>query len=350
VARIALLPARGAGAAAKATAAWFGEAGRVILHAMRGAASGFLAWGLIALATAAGRTSLGAIAALFLLSPLVLVPLGFEVVRGIAGELSPPGRMARLLLPIGSALAALSFWPPAGPTAGLFAMGWALVCTLAAIEGLLRLVRVGHRSVEGVCSSAGFVYLFVGSVWLVLSRRGATPFHYPALTVLLAAVHFHFTGFALPIVAAATARARRSPGGSAGPGLLFPLVAAGILLGPALLAAGNVRQSPAWKLVGALLLVAASIGLAGLLASALRLVESRPARWLLAIAALSLVPGMALVAVYAFGELSTHRVLVVSQMALFHGTINALGVSLCGLLGWALEGRQRAGRRAASRP
>ncbi len=161
-----------------------------------------------------------------------------------------------------------------------------------AIDGLWRLARDGGRSVEGVCSSAGFLYLFIGSIWLILSRRGATPFHYPPRTVLLAAVHFHFTGFALPIVAGATAHASRAREGGAARALLaFRFIVAGILVGPALLAAGNVRHSPTLKLV------------------------------------------------YALGEFSAHNWLSVPEMACFHGTINALGFALCGLLGWALARR-----------
>src|SRR5579862_6997256 len=139
---------------------------------MRSAAGGFLVWGLIALGAMVGRTSLDTIAVLFLLSPLVLVPLGFEVTRPLTAESTPPGRWARILLPAGAVLATVSFWPSAGPSAGLVASGWSLVCLLAAIDSLWRFVRGGYRSVEGVCSSAGALYLFVGSVWLILSRLG----------------------------------------------------------------------------------------------------------------------------------------------------------------------------------
>jgi hypothetical protein len=308
---------------------------------MRSAACGFLVWGLIALGAVAGRTSLDAIAALFLLSPLVLVPLGFEVTQPLPAESTPAGRWARILLPVGAVLATASFWLSAGPTAGLVASGWSFVCLLAAIDGLWRLVRGGLRSVEGVCASAGVVYLLVGSVWLILSRSGSTPFHYPRRTVLLAAVHFSFTGFVLPIVAGATAKARRTAPGPAVPALGSWLVVAGILAGPALLAAGNVKQSPTLKLVGALLLVAASFGLAGQVASVMRrrCITSRRARALVAISTLSLVLGMLLVAVYAIGDAMGHAWLTVPQMGRAHGGINALGFALCGLLGWALETR-----------
>jgi hypothetical protein len=144
------------------------------------------------------------------------------------------------------------------------------------------------------------------------------------------------------MVAGATAHASRTREGGAARALLaFRFIAAGILVGPALLAAGNVRHSPTLKLVGALLLVVSSLGLTGQLASVLRRrrIEPRAARALLAISTGSLVLGMTLVAVYALGEFSAHNWLSVPEMACFHGTINAVGFALCGLLGWALARR-----------
>jgi hypothetical protein len=48
---------------------------------------------------------------------------------------------------------------------------------------------------------------------------------------------------------------------------------------------------------------------------------------------------MLFVAVYALGEVTGRVPLSVPQMARWHGTLNALGFALCGLLGWALETR-----------
>jgi hypothetical protein len=112
---------------------------------------------------------------------ILIATLGFRIVRHQIGEYSPVGRVARALLPFGAILAAASFWPQAGRNAGVLAAGWLLVCDLAAIDGVWRLLHGGYRSAESVCSSASFLYLAVGSSWLVLSRLGIAPFHLPAI-------------------------------------------------------------------------------------------------------------------------------------------------------------------------
>lgn len=113
---------------------------------------------------------------------------------------------------------------------------------------------------------------------------------------------------------------------------------AGILCGPALLAAGNLLALPLLKLAGALLLAAASMGLVVLLVPLLPRVTPGIARVLLGVSAIALLAGMSLVAVYAVGEFTTRTWLAVPQMAYLHGTINAVGFALCGLLGWTLAG------------
>jgi hypothetical protein len=302
-------------------------------------AGGALLWCLIVIAALVGRSWLAPMEILFLLAPLVHVQLGFRVVQRQVGEYSPVGRVAHSLLPFAAILAAASFWPPPGRTAAILATGWLVVCGLAALDGLWRLLRGGYRSADSVCNSVSFLFLAVGSVWLILSRLGITPFHLPAQTVFLAVVHFHFTGFVLLIVAGATGRALRTLGpfaDSAVARTLFRFVAAGIICGPLLLAAGNILVIPLFKLVGALLLAVVSIGLAGLIAAQLPGIEPRPARVLLAVSALSLVAGMTLVGAYTVGEFTERYWLLIPQMARFHGTANALGFGLCGLLGWTL--------------
>ena len=61
---------------------------------------------------------------------------------------------------------------------------------------------------------------------------------------------------------------------------------------------------------------------------------------LLGISALSLTAGMTLVAAYAIGEFTQRDWLLIPQMTRFHGTANALGFALCGLLGWTLASNQ----------
>jgi len=280
-----------------------------------------LLWCAIASAALAGRGWLGPIEVLFLLAPLIHVPLGLRVVRRFHGEFSPLGQLAARLLPAGAIAAAASFWAHTGLAAGLLAGGWLLICLLAAAEGLLRVFRGGYRSAEGSCVSVGLFYLGVGGVWLVLSRSGATPMHFAEPIILLTAVHFHFTGFALPVIAAATGRTLRTRAPHGASACVFPYVAAGLVSGPAILAGAFVFGYPLWKLVAALFFAAICVFLAVLLLLVVPHIEPRPAQLLLCISATSLIAGMALAGVYVVGDFAQHYWLLIPRMArlLVHG-------------------------------
>ncbi len=298
-----------------------------------------LMWCAIVVGSIVRRFWLGPIEVFFLLAPLVTVPLGFRVVRRLFGEFSPLGRFVVSVLPFGAILAAASFWPPAGRVAAALAMGWLLVCGLAALDGLGRLLRGGYRSVEGLCISAGFIYLAVGGAWLVLSRSGTTPMHFAEPIILLTAVHFHFTGFALPIIAGATGhewRAHQPIADSTVQRIVLRFAATGIIGGPPIVAAGFVLESALLKLAGAVVIAVASVGLAGLLLGLLPMIRPGAAKLLLGVSAVSLVAAMILAAAYAVGEFTERYWLLIPRMAGIHGTANALGFTLCGLLGWSL--------------
>ena len=305
--------------------------------------SSLLLWCVIACLALTGRTWLGPIEVLFLLAPLVHVPLGLRVIRPLSGGFSRFGITASRLLPAGAIAAALSFWPHTGFAAGLLAGGWLFICLLLAGEGLLFLFRGGYQSFQDICISVGLCYLAVGGVWLVLSRSGATPMHFAEPIILLTAVHFHFTGFALPVIAAATGHSLATRARYTGFASLFPYVAAGIVGGPAILAGGFVFGYPLWKLVAALFLAAICVLLAALVFSIVPHIEPRAARILLCISATSLIAGMVLAGVYVIGDFTQRYWLLIPRMARLHGTANALGFAFCGLLGWALVGRETPG-------
>jgi hypothetical protein len=309
----------------------------------------FLLWCAIALAALTRHIWLGPIEVLFLLAPLVHVPLGLRVVRKLQAEFSAFGRIAILLLPIGAIAAAVSFWAHTGLSAGFLAAGWFFVCLLLVAEGLVLFFRGSYRSAEGICISVGLLYLAVGGVWLVLSRSGATPMHFAEPIILLTAVHFHFTGFALPVIAAATGRAlaNRTPHGALA--TLFPYIAAGIVSGPAILAGGFVFGYPLWKLLAALFLATICIVLAALLFSVVPRIEPRSAQILLSVSASSLIIGMVLAGAYVVGDFTQRYWLLIPRMARWHGTANALGFALCGLAGWALANGERT-RSASPQP
>ena len=309
----------------------------------------FLLWCVIAITALLGRTWLGPIEVLFLLAPLVHVPFGFRVIQNLRGEFASFGRIAVRLLPVGAVAAVVSFWPHAGVAAGLLASGWLLICMLAVIEAFVFVFQGGYRSSEGTCIAAGQLYLGVGGVWLVLSRLGVAPMHFAEPIILLTAVHFHFTGFALPVITAATARAlsTRALRGSRS-AFLFPYVVAGIVVGPAILAGGFVFESSLWKLFAALFLAFVCVLLAILLLSVVSEIKPPAAQILLSVSAASLIVGMVLAGAYVIGDFMERYSLLIPWMARLHGTTNAIGFAFCGLLGWSLAYRET--QRPASPP
>lgn len=296
--------------------------------------------------TIAGLLPLGLIELTFLLAPLVIVPLGLELVappRNITIR-EPLYRWARFPQPFGAAFAVVSFCLPPGASAALLAFGWLVVCGLMGLCGLLRLWRDRTTSVEQICFSVGLLYLPIGGAWLVASRLGMNPMGFNEPIVLLTAVHFHYSGFAAPLLVGATGRAVNPVSGMKRGILRFATW--GVIVAPALVALGFV-VSPSLKLFSSYILAASLTGLSILTLEALPLNGPKIARTLLAISALSVPAAMMLVCVYAVGNFTGHELITIPQMAASHGILNSFGFVLCGLIAWTLVNSERQARESA---
>jgi hypothetical protein len=267
------------------------------------------------------------------LAPLVAVPLGLALLVSAEGE--PGARPLRLaaLAQLPAALLLVGvFLLPSGVGAAAFALPWVSVTFLLALAGLARLRQPGRLSAADVCLTAALLYPAIGGGWLVLSALGARPLDFSPEIVRATAIHFHYAGFALPLLAGRLARVR--------PGLAARAVAAGVVLGVPLVALGITLSAfevrlPEW--LAAWFLAAACVPLAaGQLAAS---PGGRGARLLLAVSGLSLLAGMALAALYAWGSYWGPAWLDIPLMLRTHGAINALGFALPGLLAWNLAER-----------
>ena len=288
----------------------------------RSAIWGGAAWLAVSgLGVAHGRIWL--IEILFLLAPLVLVPLALA-------RIGPLPRALRASLPAAATCAAGSFFLPRGVAAAGLASAWLGATALMACLGLAPLRARGLRNASEVAIDAGLLLVPVGGVWLVLSRLGATPLGFEEPIVLLTAVHFHFAAFMTPILVGLAGRELVA-------GLLYRCVVAGTIAGSPLLAAG-ITLSPGLELFAAALLALSLWAFAGLLLARLRL-AARPGRALLAVSALALLPSMAFALAYAWGEYTGQPLVALSWVVRIHGTLNALGFGLCGLAGWTLAAR-----------
>jgi uncharacterized protein (UPF0548 family) len=292
---------------------------------LRSAALGLLAWviGLIVVQPDWAP-------ALLLFGALVVVPLGLALLD----DLGDRRRRFRPLsvLPWVHLLCAILLIPSfalyPGSRAGLLALPWLGFTGLVALLGLVRHVAHGYRTAAGVATSAAMIFLAVGGGWTLASRWGMEPMGFREPIVLLTGAHFHFAGFALPILTGLAAGTLRNAVGRlavAGVVLGVPFVAVGITAGRTVPA---VELSAAWFLAITCLLV---VGLQWALAArATFWVE----RLLFALSGLALLAGMSLAAVYALSTFRAAYWLTIPQMIPWHGTLNALGFALPGLLAW----------------
>ena len=231
-----------------------------------------------------------------------------------------------------SLLLAISLCLTQGSLAGLLAIPWLLVTLLLAWLGLKHGLRCARRSPADFCFAISMIFLSIGGGWALLSRLGVRPLGFSDTIVLLTAIHFHYAGFALPLMAGLAYRSRTQH-----PAL--PWIVLLIVLGVPLVAVG-ITASPVIEVVGSCMLASGAVLLACLQIGHAhqRLVE--PARGLLLVSGMSLILGMVLAVVYAVGEYVGTRLLDIPVMIPLHGAANSIGFSLAGLYGWRVACRE----------
>jgi hypothetical protein len=292
-----------------------------------------------------------------LLAALVIVPMGFGLIGNeVAAARSDRLLMAATRLQFPTALLLLTgFAMPVGKIAAALAVPWFGVTFLAAAWGARSFCsrKTWHNETRREAGFAiGMMFLTIGGMWTVFFRLGSWPGGFPQVIAKLTAVHFHYAGFALPVIAAMVARVR---GGKLNV-LLVPTIAAATLL----LAVG-ITVAPLVELTAALTLAAAGCWLA-VLQVRIAFSAKRPVTFVaLATSALAMLSGMAMVSIYAAGEFlapsfglaeySGGGWIDIATMIRFHGMTMALGFSLLGLAGWHLwveeKGTSRRGAEAA---
>lgn len=283
----------------------------------------------------------GSIEHVFLSMPLVLAPLALALLFDM---LEADGTLAhwshsfvRKLQPLAAALVVASFTLAPGRLAGACALGWLGTACLVAGGVLARLWSRKRKRGSHVSMVAAAVFLVVGAGWLVLARLGEAPRGFAPLTVFLAALHFHFSGFAFQILVAATGRCLAEF--RSGLCWLQPYLALTAIAALLLIAAGNLGGVPALKFAGVMCMVLAALALARTSLSVASQARSAAARQLLRLSAASATAGMLLACVYGVGELVGNVWIGIPRMVTSHGLVNAVGFTGCGLAGhlcWTL--------------
>lgn len=300
---------------------------------------GAVIWAGVAVLARIGVAPIGAIELMFLFAPLVIVPLGLELGR-VMGSDTPLTRLARRIQPLAATLAVAALWLPPGQPAGALACVWMVVCLWMSIAAIIDLSSLAksrpdsstRSTMRRITIAVAQVDLSVGGAWLVGSRLGLRPMGIQEPIGLLTAVHFHYAGFATAMVAAAMLQfvAQRQEYR-----WLCWLVA--IVIGmPCIVALGFVI-SPQLKLGAAAVFSAAVAGLAVVLRSCAKRLQSGTARVLFHVASATVFAGMVLSTAYAIADFRGSDALPIPQMARTHGILNAVGFCLPGLLGWLVE-------------
>jgi enamine deaminase RidA (YjgF/YER057c/UK114 family) len=275
---------------------------------------------------------LGPIERALALALLVLVPLGVGMAatppfEGLAGRFLTA---AVVLQPLGAGLVLASLLLD-GPLAALAASVWVLVTGLLGLAALARTLDRGRAPLPELVIDAGLAYPTVGAVALVLFHLGLTLWFDPVI-VLLTAIHFHYAGFVLPLLTGLTGR---EVGPGAGP--VFRVAASVVLVGPALIAVG-ISFSPVVEVVAVGGFTAAVAALGGYVLVRVVPARPRPQGVLLGLSAAALPLSMLLALGYGvaaftgadpFGQ-------SLSTMVALHGSLNAFGFALCGVVGWRL--------------
>ena len=268
--------------------------------------------------------------ALLLLGPLLAVPLGLRLAaptRPLRGR----WRFAARVQPIAAIALVASFAFPQGELAAALAAPWLAFTVLLAMLGVLRFVERGPTPVEELAIDAAFVFPVIGAMWLLVSRLGVPFLGFAEPIVLFTAAHFHFAGFALPLLTGLAGRIR--------PGLHASAASIGVIVGVPFVAAGitlAAKGHPDVELAAAWWLSAAALTSAAL---QVRVALAAPRTWVrasLVASAVCLVGGMALAALYGTRSRFSLEWLDLNVMVSYHATANVLGYSRLGLVAWLL--------------
>jgi hypothetical protein len=232
--------------------------------------------------------------------------------------------------PVAGAFVLASLLVPQGALAAALVGPWIATAIVVAIAGF-RSASIGARTALSSPSLfAVHVCLPAGAAWLLLWRLGVGPASFGPITALLAAVHFHFSGFALQLLVAAAGRERLGSRARA----LHRAIAVVAIVAIPLIAAGTIATAPLPKFVGVAAMVFATTTFAALSTAIARRITGKTPRRLLLVSAGSVIASMLLAAVYGVGELHGVETIGVSRMGLLHGLGNALGFTLCGAIAY----------------
>ncbi|MEZ6044717.1 MAG: YndJ family transporter [Planctomycetaceae bacterium] len=205
---------------------------------------------------------------------------------------------------------------------------FALLTLLVAIAGGRRLV-FEKWTLSLLVVSLGQLFYPIAALALILWKLDVALFGLPIGIIMLTSLHFHFAGLGLPVLLSQLENAFPIQKLRVLPLLIvltIPLVGIGIACSPLL-------EVCAAMLLSLQLMI---VAIWQLEAGMKFLKTNKTAAILLMISAISLLGSMPLAMVYASGEFLQIQQLQIPTMIIWHGSLNACGYCLCGLVGFNL--------------
>ena len=266
--------------------------------------------------------SLGHVQFLLIAGPLWLVPLAWRL-------LSVPAWVHSLALPAGLSFAT-AFLLPSGIAAALLTLPWLLLVSALALRKLRDWSWFRDTRWATLCLLAASLYLPVGAAWALADRLAWQPLDFSPTITLLTAVHFHYAGFVLPLITGLALREWKAR--------LGHWLGAGVVTGISLVALGILSTHwdlPDWIEIVAVSIMAGSGLGTGVLHCYLARRHPVPiGRWCWRIGGMALVIGMGLALAYGWRTVWPPAFLTIPWMYAIHGSLNAVGFAIPGLLGW----------------
>jgi hypothetical protein len=266
------------------------------------------------------------VVSLLMLSPLLLIRIGERFQLGNTD-------WARMVAPhaIAATLLAISFLNPPSMVSAAYAVPWLMVRLAVACDVMLSWRQLPVKTPGQLCFDFAFIFPAIGAAWLVAHRANWTPWNFDPLIVLLTAAHFHHAGFTLPLMAGLNAKAS--------PGCWTRFSCVAILAGVPLVAAGiTCTHFGVLRFVEPFGVTVLVLGALGVAVSQIRRGMENQHRGLVragfVISGASLLCAMILAMGFGLRHVVPDWALTMPQMWMIHGTLNAFGFGLCGLLAW----------------
>lgn len=220
-------------------------------------------------------------------------------------------------------LVSFSLCVPAGSGAAWMAVPWLLIRSWLAIRAM--------RQLTNLCLTCSRVFPAIGAMWLVAHRANWTPWNFDPLIVLLTAAHFHHAGFTLPLMAGWNAQMK--------PNRLTKSSCIAILAGVPLVAAGiTCTHFGVLRFVEPFGVTVLVLGAVGVAVSQIQRGLEKERRGLtraeFIISGAALLVAMLLALGFGLRSVFPNLALTMPQMWMMHGTLNAFGFGLCGILAW----------------